>query len=171
MKEEKIIAYGKKIRTRVKRSISSIPKIPAFFATALNRLFREQLEAAAVVPAYNEAGNIKRIVKTLKSIPELREVIVVDDGSTDETAKHAKAAGARVVRHAKNLGKGAAIKTGIANAREEVILFVDADLQNVSPENIRKLVLPVIEGDADFVKSSFGREGGRVTELTVRPRL
>ncbi len=94
-----------------------------------------------VVPAFNEEPGIGAVVEGLRQ-GGFREVLVVDDGSTDATAACAEAAGARVVRHPYNKGNGAAIKTGIREARGGVLLFMDADGQH-DPEQALLLYGPI----------------------------
>ncbi|AEH24174.1 dolichol-phosphate mannose synthase [Pyrococcus yayanosii CH1] len=101
-----------------------------------------------MVPAYNEA---KRISGVLSRIPDfVDEVIVVDDGSKDETADIAERHGANVVRLPKNRGKGAAMREGVKKATGDVIVFMDADGQH-DPAEIERLILPIAENRADFV--------------------
>ncbi|HET8645035.1 MAG TPA: glycosyltransferase family 2 protein, partial [Vicinamibacteria bacterium] len=99
----------------------------------------EPREVSVVIPAFNEEEGIGAVVSGLRSGRPWREVLVVDDGSTDETAARAEAAGARVVRHPYNKGNGAAVKTGIREARGDVILLMDADGQH-DPEDADRLV-------------------------------
>ena len=87
-------------------------------------------QVSVVVPAYNEGGSIASLVSALRQAAPWREVIVVDDGSTDDTARHAADAGARVVRHPYNKGNGAAVKTGIRNASGQFVLVMDGDGQH-----------------------------------------
>ena len=100
-------------------------------------------KVSVVVPAYNEediiGDIIQRITDTLTKTEYSFEVIVIDDGSTDETWVQAEEAGANVIRHPYNIGLGAAIKTGIRNAQGEIILILDADGQH-SPEDIPRLL-------------------------------
>jgi glycosyltransferase involved in cell wall biosynthesis len=95
-------------------------------------------QVSVVIPAFNEEEGIGAVVAALKGRP-WREVLVVDDGSTDQTAARAEAAGARVVRHPYNKGNGAAVKTGIREAQGEVLLLMDADGQH-DPEDADRLV-------------------------------
>ncbi len=107
----------------------------------------EALETTVVIPAFNEARGIAETVAGLK--PQgFAEIVVVDDGSTDDTATRAETAGARVVRHPYNKGNGAAVKTGIREAKTPVILLMDADTQH-DPAEATKLIGPV--GTYDLV--------------------
>ncbi len=90
-----------------------------------------------VIPAYNEAEAIGRVVSELAAAAAWREIIVVDDGSSDRTPEMAGAAGARVVRHPYNKGNGAAVKSGIRAASGEYILIIDADGQHPPAEAVR----------------------------------
>ena len=92
-----------------------------------------------VIPAYNEEAGIADVVAGLKERQEWREILVVDDGSSDATVARAEAAGARVVRHPYNKGNGAAVKTGIREATGEVVLLMDGDGQH-APEEAERLV-------------------------------
>mgnify|MGYP003382176052 CR=1 FL=1 len=104
-------------------------------------------DTTVVIPAFNEADGIARTIEGLKT-QGFAEILVVDDGSSDETAARAEAAGARVVRHPYNKGNGAAVKTGIREASSRVILLMDADLQH-DPGEASKILGPI--GDYDMV--------------------
>ena len=106
---------------------------------------------SVVIPAYNEA---KRIGVVLSKIPDfVDEVIVVDDGSGDETSEVARSFGVKVIRLNENQGKGAAMSAGIEEASGDVVVFMDADGQH-KPEEIIKLLKPIVDGKADFVVGS-----------------
>ena len=107
-----------------------------------------------VIPAFDEAAAIGVVVQTLRSAAPWHEVIVVDDGSDDETATVAAAAGARVIRHPYNKGNGAAVKTGIRHASGEYVLIIDADGQHSAADALR---LVESLGDYDLVVGA--REG------------
>ena len=102
----------------------------------------EPAAVSVVIPAYNEEEAIGEVVAAALSRASWREVLVVDDGSGDRTAERAQAAGARVVRHPYNKGNGAAVKTGIREARGEVVLLLDADGQH-DPAEMLRLTAPV----------------------------
>lgn len=98
---------------------------------------------SVIMPAYYEeaviASVIHRVRQVLDSLGQAYEIIVVDDGSQDDTAHRAAEAGARVVAHPYNIGNGAAIKTGIRQARGEILVMLDADGQH-APEDIPRLL-------------------------------
>jgi glycosyltransferase involved in cell wall biosynthesis len=94
---------------------------------------------SVVIPAYNESEAIAEVIGVLRAAAPWREIIVVDDGSTDGTGDRAAAAGATIVSHPYNIGNGAAVKNGIRRATGEYILIVDADGQH-PPEDALRLV-------------------------------
>jgi glycosyltransferase involved in cell wall biosynthesis len=96
-------------------------------------------DTSIVIPAFNEAGAIGAVVRDLAGSARWREILVVDDGSTDQTSDEAAAAGARVIRHPYNKGNGAAVKTGIRHATGVFVLIIDADGQH-SPADAVRLV-------------------------------
>jgi glycosyltransferase involved in cell wall biosynthesis len=116
-----------------------------------------------VIPAMNEAEAIGDVVSRLRTVADWREIIVVDDGSNDATGERAAAAGARVLRHPYNKGNGAAVKTGIRDARGEFILILDADGQH-QPEDARRLTQRL--GEFDLV---IGARAG-ATQANLRRR-
>lgn len=122
---------------------------------------------SVVIPAHDEAGSIADVVRRCRAhTPELAEVIVVDDGSTDATAREAEAAGARVLRLGTNRGKGIALRRGMAEARGEVIVVLDGDGQDW-PEEI-PLLVGALEPDVAMVIGSrfLGRfDDGAITPL------
>ncbi|WP_456326943.1 glycosyltransferase family 2 protein [Palaeococcus sp. (in: euryarchaeotes)] len=104
-----------------------------------------------VIPAYNEAN---RIGTVLSEIPEfVDEIIVVDDGSEDNTSEVAKSFGVKTLRLEPNQGKGAAMREGVKEAMGDIIIFMDADGQH-KPDEIIKLVEPIVKDEADFVIGS-----------------
>ena len=111
-----------------------------------------KIKIAAILPAYNEDISIGSIViSTLKYVDN---VFVIDDGSTDNTSEIAKLAGAEVISHPFNIGKGAALKTGFEAAKLfDIIITIDSDGQH-NPKDIPKLVTPIINGEADLINGS-----------------
>jgi glycosyltransferase involved in cell wall biosynthesis len=103
---------------------------------------------SVIIPAFNEAATIARVVRSAREYCPNAEVVVVDDASTDGTADEAAAAGARVIRRPYNLGNGAGVKTGIRAASGDVILILDGDGQH-DPADIPRLLAHV--GPYDLV--------------------
>ena len=112
----------------------------------------------AVIPAYNEGARAANIVRAAQK--HVRDVIVVDDGSSDDTAAHAQSAGAHVIRHPENCGAGAATMTGIEAARglgANVVVTLDGDEQHDAAD-IPHLLKPILDDEADIVFANrFGR--------------
>ncbi len=122
---------------------------------------------SVIIPAYNEAGGItevvERLMPVLSALDRDTELIVVDDGSADDTAALAEKAGARVVRHAQNRGYGATLKSGIAQAKSDLVAILDADC-TYPPEALPELV-DAIEGN-DMVVGA--RKKGKVHIPLIR---
>jgi glycosyltransferase involved in cell wall biosynthesis len=119
----------------------------------------------AVIPAYNEELTIGSVVLCAKKYVDC--VIVVDDGSTDTTSTIARAAGAVVLKHKRNLGKGAALQTGFKKANElnaDIVVCLDADGQH-PPTEIPSLIKPISEGAADVVI------GSRMLEKRIKSQI
>lgn len=121
------------------------------------------MTVSAIVPAYNESDRVAATVAAIRALDGVDEVVVVDDGSRDDTAARAEAAGARVIRLPRNRGKAAALEAGIAAATGDALLLLDADLAQTASE-AGVLVDPVRAGDADMTIALFpvipGRGGG-----------
>ncbi len=107
-----------------------------------------RLLVSVVIPAYFEEKTIGAIVK--RCLPFADEVLVVNDGSTDDTVKAARAAGARVVDLAKNRGVLGATQVGLKEASSDIIVTLDADGQH-DPAEIPRVIKPIVEGRADLV--------------------
>src|SRR5262249_14645233 len=91
---------------------------------------RGQLRVAAIVPAYNEGATLHEVLSVLQATPAVGEVLVVSDGSTDDTVEIARSLGLRTIHLRQNQGKGRAMEIGVAHTDAEVLLFVDADILN-----------------------------------------
>ncbi|MBE0068146.1 glycosyltransferase family 2 protein [Thermoanaerobacterium thermosaccharolyticum] len=122
------------------------------------------MSVSVLIPAFNESNRIVDTIRGMENIKEIDEIIVVNDGSTDDTADKAKKAGAKLVNIKNNSGKGKALKEGLKYVKNDVVAFIDADVGLTSREVI-KLIEPVINGEADVtvarfpkvnVKSGFG---------------
>lgn len=111
-------------------------------------------DCVVILPAKDEAERIGRTVRAVLALPEVGQVLVVDDGSGDRTGEYARLAGAEVVRHARNRGKAAAMMTGAAHLASgewasAPLLFADADLAD-SAAALGVIVRPVLAGTADL---------------------
>jgi glycosyltransferase involved in cell wall biosynthesis len=114
-------------------------------------------KVVVVIPAYNEEATVAEVVRVARSLKLIDEVLVVSDGSTDNTVAVARAAGARVLALKKNQGKGSAMRLGVLETKAPVILFLDADLIGLTVEHLERLVWPVLSG-------------GRVMNVSQRDR-
>lgn len=124
-----------------------------------------------VIPAYNEDQAIRAVVQDL--LARGHEVVVVDDGSLNPVLDVLQGLAAHVLRHAINLGQGAALQTGISYALlrgASVIVTFDADGQHQSSD-IPALIEPIVSGRVDMVLGSRFREGGRAVRITRSKRL
>jgi glycosyltransferase involved in cell wall biosynthesis len=132
------------------------PKGPAAPATALGRL-------SVVIPVYNERETIEEALRRVKTVPLEKEIIVVDDASTDGSLELlARDPEIRLLRHPENRGKGSAIRTALAAVTGDVVIIQDADLE-YDPDDYPALVGPIRRGDARVVYGSRFLQG--------RPRM
>ena len=115
----------------------------------------DKTKISIIIPAYNEASTIGDIVFKIKELHPDVEIIVVNDGSIDDTAAIAKDAGARVHSHPYNIGNGAAIKSGIRIAGGDILVFMDGDNQH-NPEDIAKLLRYIPDYDMAVGSRSNG---------------
>jgi len=111
-----------------------------------------------IVPVFNEAATIATIIQTVLAQPHVTEVVIVDDGSSDDTWAALQPlpqadARVRIFRHEKNQGKGAALRTGFAQATAPVLIVQDADLE-YDPQEYPQVIRPIITGRADMVIGS-----------------
>jgi len=117
------------------------------------------MKLSIIIPAFNEEKTIEEVVKKVEniSLPIGREIIVVNDGSTDGTANVLRELKGRfnftLIEHQKNMGKGAAIRTGLKAATGDFVIVQDADLE-YNPEDYRKIIAPLLEGKAEVVYGS-----------------
>lgn len=112
---------------------------------------------SVVIPVYNEAGLLDTTLRRVVAVPIDKEVIVVDDGSTDSTgerlARLARELPIRVVTHSRNTGKGAAVRSGFQAATGDILLIQDADLE-YDPTDYPAVIAPILRGEADAVMGS-----------------
>jgi glycosyltransferase involved in cell wall biosynthesis len=126
------------------------------------------MHLSVIIPCYNEKATIATIVKRVHAVAPEAEILIVDDGSRDGTREVLpeleRQPNVRVMLHEKNMGKGAAIHTGIAAATGEILLVQDADLE-YDPRDYPALLRPIEEGQADVVYGSRFLGGPRKTMM------
>jgi glycosyltransferase involved in cell wall biosynthesis len=120
------------------------------------------VKLSVLIPVYNEAQTIDQVLRLVSAVPIEKEILVVDDGSADSTgeilARWDGRDGVRVLRHPRNMGKGRAVSTAIREARGEILLIQDADLE-YDPSEYPTLLAPIEAGRADVVYGSRFRGG------------
>ncbi|AWN22950.1 glycosyl transferase family 2 [Deinococcus irradiatisoli] len=126
-------------------------------------MYHEQvLSVAVVIPAFNEADTVQQVVSA--ALEWTREVVVTSDGSTDQTAEAARAAGARVIELPQNVGKGPALKAALEAASADYVVMLDADLVGLTRAHLDILLGPVLSGQLDMSIGIFDG-GGLMTDL------
>ncbi len=114
-----------------------------------------KVKISVIMPVYNERNTIGEILRQVQEVNIDKEIIIVDDGSTDGTQELLKCLGKdiRVIYQAHNRGKGEAIKTALKEVRGDLVIIQDADLE-YNPQDYYKLIQPIVEGKADIVYGS-----------------
>ena len=113
----------------------------------------ENKKVSVVIAAYNEELRIARVLSVLENHPLIDEVIVINDGSVDKTSDIVKRFNVKLVENKINMGKTLSIKRGLEKSKNEVILFLDADLVGLTKQNINDLVNPVLDGQVEWTLS------------------
>jgi glycosyltransferase involved in cell wall biosynthesis len=114
------------------------------------------MKLSIVVPVYNEQATIRQLVAAVQAVPLDKEIIIVDDGSTDGTRAilgGMSPESATVIFHERNMGKGAALRSGFRHATGDIVIIHDADLE-YDPRQYPKLIQPILDGNADVVYGS-----------------
>lgn len=126
---------------------------------------------SVIIPALNEEKTIRSVIQQAKRNEMVDEIIVVDDLSLDNTVAEArKEEGVKVITST-HVGKGDSMREGMMMARNEILVFLDADIPDYNMDIVAKLAEPLLKNEADFVKSYFERQAGRVTEILAKPLL
>jgi polyisoprenyl-phosphate glycosyltransferase len=126
---------------------------------------KAQPTVTAIIPAYNEGGRIGDLLATLRQVDTLTDIIVIDDGSEDNTWEEVAKQAAfdtriRIVQHKENQGKGQAVFSGLEVTRSIYILTLDGDLIGLTPQHVQDLMQPVLAGSADMTLGLF--RGGQI---------
>lgn len=123
------------------------------------------MHLAVVIPAYNEEERLPGVLEAVTACPAARQVVVVDDGSQDNTAKVAYAFGVRVIRLTHNCGKAGAVWVGLQEVHEPIVILLDADLKGLTPQHLTNLAAPVANDGIDMTLGIF-RNGRLWTDLS-----
>jgi glycosyltransferase involved in cell wall biosynthesis len=117
----------------------------------------EDVLLSVIIPVFNEHQTIREIARRVRAVDIPKELLIVDDGSTDGSweilKEEARMPDTRVFRHARNLGKGGCVRTGLANVRGDIVLIQDADLE-YDPRDYPALLRPILEGRSEAVYGS-----------------
>lgn len=122
------------------------------------------MKITALIPVYNEEKTLAGVINVLKKNSLIDEILVIDDGSTDNSAALASSLGAQVISLEKNQGKGAALECGINHITSEIILMLDGDLLGLEDKHIRLLLDPLLKNQCDMTVGVFSHGRG-VTDL------
>jgi len=130
-------------------------------------------QIAIIIPAFNEAERIAEVLRAVKGASHIHEIIVVNDGSSDNTSEEArKVSGIKVIDMVKNVGKGGAMAAGVASTTAQIVAFVDADLMGIKAEHIDQIIRPLMKDECDMCVGVF--RGGKIRSnaaMAVTPWL
>ena len=125
---------------------------------------------SVIISALNEEATIRKVIQRIRQPEQEMEIIVVDDNSSDKTVTETLKENVRVITSSQK-GKGISMREGMMAASHNIIVYLDADILTY-PKNIVSLLAdPILKDEADFVKSYFDRQAGRVTQLVAKPML
>ncbi|MFN3422108.1 MAG: glycosyltransferase family 2 protein [Armatimonadota bacterium] len=123
------------------------------------------MNIAVVIPSFNEEERLPAVLEAVIACPFVKQVVVVDDGSEDNTAKVAQKFGVKVIRLEKNCGKAGAVWVGLQEVNQPIVVLLDADLKGLKPSHIETLAKPVANDGVDMTLGVF--RGGRIlTDLS-----
>lgn len=128
----------------------------------------KQAKIAVIVPAYNEEKQISRVLDVVTKMPLASEVVVVDDGSTDQTSKIARSYDVTLLIQPENRGKGAALQRGINSTDADIVVSIDADLVGLTVDHIKDLVQPLLEDEEVMMTVGKFASGRLPTDLAQK---
>lgn len=116
------------------------------------------MKICAIIPAFNEEKTIALVIRAAKLTPLISEVIVVDDGSSDNTLAVAKKIGAKIVKLSENQGKGRAMEVGVRETDAPILIFIDADLIGIKSQHFKLMLGPILKGEAEMTVGAIDRK-------------
>ncbi|MGI5998716.1 MAG: glycosyltransferase family 2 protein, partial [Lutispora sp.] len=130
------------------------------------------MSITAIIPAYNEEKTIGNVLNVVSELSLINEIIVVSDGSWDNTVNIAKKYGVKVIELKDNIGKGGAIKAGLKECNSDIVLLLDADLIGLKKDHIYDLVTPIMFENIDMTVGVF-KNGRPITDIAqkIAPNL
>lgn len=134
-------------------------------------------KVTVIIPIHNEENTIEKVINLIKKSKYVQEIIVVDNNSTDKTPEILQKIIMQnkdiiKVIHCQDKGKGYAMEKGMNISSNEIIVFLDGDIIDYSEDIVERLATPIINGEADFVKSFWERtKGGIITNIVAKPLL
>lgn len=131
----------------------------------------QNMKLSVIIPIYNEESTIREVLAKVRAVAVPKEIIIVDDGSTDHTAEILREEEQKdeitvVYNSLINIGKGAAVRIGIEHVTGDIVVIQDADLE-LEPSEYVKLIQPILKGEADVVYGSRFKEKGRGTLVQI----
>jgi glucosyl-3-phosphoglycerate synthase len=123
-----------------------------------------------IIPALNEEKTIRQVIRQAKRNGQVNEIIVVDDMSEDDTIAEARKEDVKVITST-HVGKGDSMREGMLMAKNEIIVFLEPDLPSYEEDIVGMMTAPLIADQADFVKSYYERQSGRIAEILGKPLL
>jgi glycosyltransferase involved in cell wall biosynthesis len=162
---------------RVNNSLSELEQLNALIQAeddcndlAANKAVPPKVKLSVVIPVYNEEATIRQVLHNVAALPIAKEIIVVDDASTDGTrqilAEYEHKRSINIILKPRNEGKGAALRTGFRQVSGDVVIVQDADLE-YDPADILNVIRPILEGQADVVYGSRFLEQSRASDSSI----
>ena len=129
--------------------------ILAFLLAGIKTSKPKYQKVSVIISAFNEENTVATVVEVIKKVSCVDEIIVVNDGSSDKTAEEALKAGATVINHEVNKGKGEALFTGYKSAECDIIAFIDADIHNLTSKKVEAMIKPILTGKQKLLRQNL----------------